>query len=455
MERVEFEREIAAAEAELAELAQRRTTVAERLAALRVTQTAARRTPGDGSIASAAWTPVRKVELFSSLFRGRDDVFAVRWQSRKTMQSGYSPRCANEWDRRVCDKPKVRCGVCPNQAFLPADAAAALDHLQGRAVMGIYPLLADETCWLLAIDLDDDGWTSDVAALRAAAAELGIAPAIERSRSGQGAHAWFFFAAPVPAASARALGTLLLTRAMAHSPTLTMRSYDRLFPSQDTMPTGGFGNLIALPLQHEARRDGNTLFLDEQLEPHRDQWEHLASLPRITADSLDAVLAEGRQGAGVLGVTEVAADERKPWRPARPLAARLAGIDMPKTVIATLAQRLYVERDGLPTALQDAVRRQAVFVNPLFAEKQAMRLSTALTPRVIACFEDFAGHIALPRGCADDLHRLPIDRSVTGRRRAPRARRRSPVRPSRNRKDRDRRAADRESRTLDTGPRPP
>jgi hypothetical protein len=412
MDALDLAREIAAAETKLADLTQRRAAVAERLTALRETRVVASCASAADERPSAVWAPMRKVELFRSLFRGRDDVFAVRWESERTQRSGYSPKCANEWDRRVCDKPRVRCGVCPSQAFPSPDAAAALDHLQGRAVMGIYPLLPDETCWLPAIDLDGDRWPSDVAALRAAAAPLGVVPAVERSRSGAGAHAWFFFSASVPAVRARALGTLLLTRAMTRTPTLTMDSYDRLFPSQDTMPAGGFGNLIALPLQHEARQRGNTLFLDEQLEPHSDQWAFLASLPRIAPDRLESLVAKGRGGAGVLGVAEVNADGPTPWRPARPLATRLADTPLPATVAATLAQRLYIERDGLTSALLDAVRRLAVFANPLFTERQAMRMSTALTPRVIACFEDLAHHLALPRGCVDDLRELLADLGV-------------------------------------------
>ncbi|MGA3363192.1 MAG: restriction endonuclease subunit R, partial [Solirubrobacteraceae bacterium] len=408
VEQAELEHQIAEAEAELTKLAERQAAVAERLDVLRISTSAACPAGERGSGSSAAWTPIQKVELFGSLFRGRDDVYATRWQSSTTAKSGYSPKCANEWDRRVCNKPRVRCGACPNQGFASADAAALLDHLQGRAVVGIYPLLADETCWLVAIDLDDDGWRSDVGALRAAAGEFGLDPAIERSRSGEGAHVWFFFAQPVPASQARALATMLLTRAMTHSPTLTMHSYDRLLPSQDTMPAGGFGNLIALPLQFEARRRGNSVFVDQRLEPFEDQWTYLASVPRIGIERLEALVADCSRPQDVLGVTEVETDGEpsRPWRPVRPLAARLADVELPDTIAATLAERLYVESCAIPVPLRDAIRRLAVFANPSFAERQAMRLSTELTPRVIACFEDLGNHVALPRGCVADLGAL-------------------------------------------------
>jgi superfamily II DNA or RNA helicase len=398
--RADIEAAIAAAETELAELAARRAAATHRLHELQRQLAAAERQQD----ASADLTAARKLELFGSLFRGRDDVFAVRWENRNG-RAGYSPRCANEWKPGVCEKPRVRCAACPSQAFVLPDERALRDHLQGRAVIGIYPLLRDETCRLLAIDLDGDSWPSDVAALRDACAELDLSPAVERSRSGAGAHVWLFFCEPVAAADARALGTLLLTRAMARSPTLSMASYDRLFPSQDTLPAGGFGNLVALPLQRAARDHGNTVFLDERQHPYCDQWAYLAGIERISAIRLHELVAAER-GTDALGVASPERDEHAPWRPARPLCERLARIELPARLTATLAQCLYVDREAMPPALLDAVRRLATFANPSFGERQAMRLSTALTPRLIACFEDLAHHLALPRGCAEALEAL-------------------------------------------------
>jgi hypothetical protein len=171
---------IAEAAAELADLDARRTAAAERLAALseQRSRDAVEAPAPDGP--SAEWPAAHKVELFRSLFRGRDDAFAVRWENTAKERSGYAPRCSNEWKRGICEKPRVRCGACPNQAFLEPGAAEVLAHLRGRQVMGIYPLLADETCWLLAIDLDGDSWPADVAALREACEEVALAPAVER-----------------------------------------------------------------------------------------------------------------------------------------------------------------------------------------------------------------------------------------------------------------------------------
>jgi hypothetical protein len=309
-----LDRAIAVTEAELGDLDLRRAAAVERLAALSEQRQASRAATSDVGGPPVGWSAVRKVELFRSLFRGRDDVFAVRWENASTRRSGHAPRCANEWKRGVCEKPRVRCGACPNQAFMALNATEVRRHLQGRQVVGIYPLLADETCWLLVIDLDGESWPDDVAALRRAATRIGVEPAVERSRSREGAHVWFFFASPVSATEARELGELLLTRAMPDSPSLGMDSYDRLFPSQNTLPAGGFGNLIVLPLplQHAARQCGNSLFVDERCEPYTDQWAFLDSLPRASPERLDEVLAEARVTDHRLGVAEPDSDARAP-----------------------------------------------------------------------------------------------------------------------------------------------
>jgi superfamily II DNA or RNA helicase len=361
---------------------------------------------------SAPWTPQRKVALFASLFRGREDVFPHRWEKPAKGTSGWAPRCDNEW-KAGCNKPRVKCGECPNQAFPAPVEGELLRHLRGRHVMGVYPLLAGDMCRLLAIDLDERSWRADVMALREACCELNLTPAVERSRSGEGAHVWFFFSDPVQAALARRFGLMLLTDAMARSPTLGMASYDRLFPSQDTLPKGGFGNLIALPLQLQARQRGNTLFVDERLEPFEDQWSYMESLPRLAPARVQELVARGLGDGRVLGVPEETEDSDAPWRPVRPLTERLAAAELPGTVSATLAQRLYVRSEGLPPVLLDALRRLAAFSNPKFLELQAMRKSTARTPRVIARFEQSGRFLVLPRGCREPLEELLASLNIT------------------------------------------
>jgi len=356
--------------------------------------------------------PADKVALFCQLFRGRDDVFARLWVNQKKQAKGYAPACANEWVRGVCEKPRVKCGECPNQAFLKFDDQALLGHLRGRHVIGVYPLLPDERCWFLAVDFDGEAWQEDVAAFRTACESVGIPPAVERSRSGNGAHCWFFFAAPVAAATARKLGSYLITEAMTRRHQLSMASYDRLFPNQDTMPRGGFGNLIALPLQHEAGQKGNTLFLDQEGKPYADQWAYLSSVPRIEVAAADTLVAEASRRGQILGVRGVGwpgdEEESTPWtRPpsGRPRPVVVTG-PLPSEVHATLAQRLFVAKAGPPAALLNQIKRLAAFQNPEFYKKQRMRLSTAGTPRVIACAEEFPEHIAIPRGCREDLEAL-------------------------------------------------
>jgi superfamily II DNA or RNA helicase len=264
----------------------------------------------------------------------------------------------------------------------------------------------------LAVDFDGAAWRKDVAAFAEAWEAVGVPPAVERSRSGDGAHCWFFFAAPIHAATARKLGSFLITETMVRRHQLPMTSYDRLFPNQDTMPRGGFGNLIALPLQHDAGQKGNTLFVDRAWTPHEYQWSYLASVRRLEVAFVDTLVAEASRRGQILGVRGVGwpgdEEEFTPWtRPpsGRPRALAVTG-PLPSEVHAVLAQRLFVTKANLPTALLNQIKRLAAFQNPEFYKKQRMRLSTAGTPRVIACAEEFAEHIAIPRGCQEELDAL-------------------------------------------------
>ena len=373
--------------------------------------------PADGRVPEA---PAEKVKLFRSLFRGRTDVFPVRFVSKKTGNPGYAPACSNKWEPRLCLlKSGGKCGDCTNQAFIPVDDQVVIGHLRGRHVVGCYPLLDDETCWFLAVDFDKSSWKEDVASFAETSRSHAIPVAIERSRSGNGAHAWFFFNAPVSAKVARRIGCYLITETMSRRHELSMKSYDRLFPNQDTMPRGGFGNLIALPLQYEPRQQGNSVFVDERFEPFSDQWAFLASVQRIEPATAEMIAREATRTGRVIGVrfAEITNDEEDPTPWARPLsgqkATRVISGPLPSTVRGVLAQRFYVEKAALPNPLLNQLKRLAAFQNPEFYKKQRMRLSTATTPRVITCAEELAQYISLPRGCASTARQLLRDYGIT------------------------------------------
>jgi superfamily II DNA or RNA helicase len=406
----QLRREIARAESELARLDGERTAAERRLGELRRELDAIRPLvpgPYQVRVERPPDTRTEKVALFRSLFAGRTDVFPRFWRNARARKEGYAPACANEWVRGVCEKPRVKCGECPSQAFLKVTDQAILDHLQGRQILGVYPLLGDETCWFLAVDFDKGDWPEDVAAYVATCRLHHLDPAVERSRSGNGAHVWFFFSSPVPAGAARGMACYLLTETTRSRPGIPMSSYDRLFPNQDTMPRGGFGNLIALPLQYEARKRGHTVFVDDAWRPYADQWAYLAALPRLEPARVEEIARDAGARGRVLGVRAVDNDEEDatPWLPLpfrAPPEPRLA-LDAPAKVRCVLAQMVFVDKTGLPPALIDQINRLAAFQNPQFYEKQALRLSTALTPRIISCAEDRGRHIGLPRGCLPAL----------------------------------------------------
>jgi hypothetical protein len=282
------------------------------------------------------------------------------------------------------------------------------DHLQGRHSIGVYALLPDETCWFLAADFDGGGWREDVLALQETCGQQGVPALLERSRSGNRAHLWIFFSSPIPAALARKLGCFLLTETMNRRHQLGMDSYDRLFPNQDTMPQGGFGNLIALPLQRAPRNAGNTLFLDDALEPFPGPWGRLAAQRRMHPSEVEALVETATRQGRLLGVRyEPLEDglEATPWeRPpsGRPSKPRILG-PLPDTIRAVLAQRIFVEKTGLPSALLAELKRLAAFQNPEFYQKQTMRFHTWGIPRIICATEDHPEHLGLPRGCQEDL----------------------------------------------------
>ena len=412
--------QIEKAEAELTVLGRARDLALARLAALRGSGP----TPGTvGQLplpvvnkGAVPRTGSEKIRLFRTLFRGRTDVFPKRWENVQQGRSGYAPACANEWIRGVCDKPKVRWGECPNQAFIEVEDRVIAGHLGGKYTAGVYPLLPDDTCWFVAVDFDEESWTDDVGAFVETCEGYTLSPAVERSRSGNGAHVWFFFTTPVSARDARDMASFLLTETMRLRRELKLESYDRLFPSQDTLPQGGFGNLIALPFQFHPRKLGHSVFVDSHLEafPWEQQWQFLAGIERIAESRVRALAREAVRTARVLGVPPSSLDEDDendvPWKPT-PSASETKKLPfaVPPEVRAVLAQRLFVQKEGLPSPLVSRLRRIAAFQNPEFYKRQKLRLSTARTPRIIVCAEDLPKYLALPRACVADVQSLLED----------------------------------------------
>jgi hypothetical protein len=343
--------------------------------------------------------PESKIALFRQLFRGRDDVYARRFESRRTGKSGYSPACANEWAAGVCDKPRIKCSACVHQRFFPMTDEAVRWHLCGQDaaghdfVMGIYPLLRDETCFFLAIDLDKQNWRDDAREVVKTCRRLDLPVALERSRSGNGGHLWLFFEEAIPTTLARKLGAHLLTETMDQRPGIGLDSYDRLFPNQDTLPQGGFGNLIALPLQSEPRKLGNSVFLDEEFKPHSDQWELLSSIRRIRREAVETLVSQAERKDQIIGVRLFPTEEgdTEPWLapPSRHRNELSSAGTLPKELELILSNQIYIAKDQLSPGLQNRLIRIAAFQNPEFYKAQAMRLPTYGTPRIVACAEDF------------------------------------------------------------------
>lgn len=351
-----------------------------------------------------------RIQLFRSLFRGREDVYALRWEGKG--KSGYAPARKHQWDEHSTD-PKTKRKICgPNCKTLALTDSVIRSHLENDTVVGVYPMLPDETCWFLAVDFDKASWMDDSSAFMEACEMLGVPAALERSRSGNGAHVWIFFDRPIPAYQARKVGAVLLTKCRNQRYQLSFDSYDRMFPNQDTMPKGQFGNLIALPLQSAAVQQENAVFLDQQFSMINDQWEFLRSVQRIDSQHVEKIIKTATSSGTVIPVAPSLTDEdgdedgdEDPWthtsaheRKDMPLAPPL-----PPQAQITLSNLVYLEKEGFSASALSRILTLAAFQNSDFYKYQAMRMSTFGRPRIISSGADFPKHIGLPRGCLDQL----------------------------------------------------
>jgi hypothetical protein len=320
-----------------------------------------------------------------------------------------SPACANEWKRPLCAKPRIKCSDCENRELIPVTNDVIQHHLTGKYTIGVYPLLPDETCCFLAVDFDKTTWKEDARAFLKISEELGVPAALERSRSGNGGHIWIFFDSPIQAVLTRKLGSAVLTYTMERHPQLGLDSYDRFFPSQDTTPKGGFGSLIALPLQR-GPRDKGTPFLDRDLNPYPNQWSFLSSIRKMQKWEVEAIVHEAQRKGKIIGVRMSLTEEgdEDPWTlpPSGRKVEKTIQWPFPEKVSIVVGNMVYIEKGGLPAGVVNRLIRLAAFQNPEFYKTQAMRLSTYGKPRIISCAEDFDRHIGLPRGSLDEAFEL-------------------------------------------------
>ncbi len=418
----EIDRLVAEAEEKLARLESERQSIMDHMKDLRQQRSHSlfKHGPSKADSLSPIITnqssPEDKVRLFLSLFRGRQDVYPRRFESKRTGKIGYQPACRNEWLKRLCGKPRIKCGNCNNRDFLPVTEEVIQNHLRGLDpqdrsqrdfTIGVYPMLPDETCWFIAADFDKAHWTEDASAFLETCRSHLVPTILERSRSGNGGHIWILFSETIPAALARQLGSFILTETMERRPEIGLDSYDRFFPSQDTLPTGGFGNLIALPLQKKPREMGSSLFLDNNFVPYPDQWAFLSTVARMAREEVEALVSRAVRRGRVVGVRMVVTDgdDDEPWTapPSRRSEESSATGPLPEKLELVLGNQIYVAKENLPPALRNRLFRLAAFQNPEFYKAQAMRFPTFDKPRIISCCEDFSKHLGIPRGCLDEL----------------------------------------------------
>ena len=355
-----------------------------------------------------------KIALFRSLFRGRLDIYPRRFQNKKTQKSGYAPACKNEWVRNICQKPKIKCIDCQHRQFIPISNDQIQWHLQGvdqnqkEFVMGVYPMLLDDTCFFIAVDFDKNDWETDAKAFLTTCHQMNLPAVLERSRSGKGGHVWLLFEENIPAILARKLGASILTQTMERYPQLGLDSYDRFFPNQDTLPRGGFGNLIALPLQKNPRKNGNSVFVDENLNLIDDQWKYLSSIQKISREKIELLVNDAESQGRVLGVRLDIVDEENPtpWKPLASKSLKISENVFPEKITLVVSNEIFIEKANIPPNLLNQLIRIAAFQNPEFYKAQAMRLPVYDIPRIIGCAYDYSHHIGLPRGCFEEITKL-------------------------------------------------
>ena len=376
------------------------------------------------------------IQYYYHLFKGRNDVYSKRSGkvNKKTGKHGYYTQCWNFWKDGICPKKnhsQFNCGECQNQKYKELTGQVLYEHLIGARedasdVIGLYPMFPDETVNFLVFDFDchddkiggDDGanlesdWMTEVNAFRKICEINEVPVLVERSRSGKGAHVWIFFEKPILASVARRFGTALLSKGAESVNMKNFKYYDRMLPAQDHIPlntkTGkpGLGNLVALPLQGQALKLGNSAFIDENWNVYPNQWECLKEVKKLSLETVEERIKEW-SAEGILGVlsNEFEADtertnDTKPWEKTK---HSLHKEDVSSVVEIVIADKVYIGTKDMKPRMQNALRRMAAFSNPDFYKKAAMGLSTKGIPRIVFCGYDEAGYICIPRALLDSV----------------------------------------------------
>ena len=367
---------------------------------------------------------------FYSYFRGRKDVYVKRG-ARK----GYYTQCNNFWKSGICPKErgeKVKCQECPAKDYKELKKSIILEHLKGTKedcsdVIGLYPLFPDGTCWFLVFDFDNHdedaapskGWEQEVDALRKICLSVGIDALVERSRSGRGAHVWIFFSEAIQAAKVRRFGEALLAKGAESVSLKSFRYYDRMMPMQDCLPEGRLGNLIALPLQGQALRKGNSAFVDEFWRPYKDQWSKLLNTRKLSEAEMDAYIRSWCPEDNTMQMFQSdKVDEKEDSNQLlfgsspKPSTRYFKNDDATGPIKIILADGIYIDRRNLKPRLQNAIRRLAAYSNPQFFQNLALGFSTRETPRIVYDGYDEGNYIVLPRGCFEELKRHLSDAEI-------------------------------------------